>query len=306
MKIGELPAQTVHARMSSSGLGIAIPPIVVRLRSPLRFLAEQIRALYADYETVDAGNFADADIRLLPVSGLRHWLRPQVQFVVDGVMPFERFPLDHALPMFEWGLNWVFCHRMHQYLLLHAAAVERDGRALLLPAWPGSGKSTLAASLSCRGWRFLSDEFGVVPFSGEHVLPFARPVALKNESIEVMRAFDSGSFIGPTFPKTRKGDVAHFRVPEESVRRSTEKAKIAAIVFPDFQPGAAVEILPLEPATAFLKLAANAFNYEVVGEHGFKAIASIMHRCNSRILRYGDLTEAHSALNEIMRERALA
>ena len=306
MQLGGLSTRSVAKRMASDGLSVAIPPITVRLRSPLRFFADQVQALYGDYELVDTGAFADADIRLLPVTGPRRWFQPQVQFIVDGVTPFEPFPLSHALPMFEWGLNWMFCHRMHQFLLLHAAVVERDGQALLLPAWPGSGKSTLAASLSCRGWRLLSDEFGIVSFGGENVRPFVRPAALKNESIAVMRAFDADSYIGPVFPKTRKGDVAHFRAPAASVRAANETARIGAIVFPDFQQGAAVEVLPLNQSTAFLKLAGNAFNYEVVGEKGFRTVASIMHRCRSCILRYGDLSQAHAALDDIMREAVRA
>jgi len=301
MRIGELSGQALHERMSSDGISMAIPPVTVRVRSPLLFLAEQIRSLYGEYEIVDTRGFADADLRLLPARGVRRRLRPQVEFIVDGVMPFERVPLDHALPMFEWGLNWVFCNRMHHYLLLHAAVVERENRAVLLPAWPGSGKSTLAASLSCRGWRFLSDEFGVVSIDDAKVHPFARPAALKNESIAVMRAFDAGAFIGPVFPKTRKGDVAHFRVPAESVRRAREPAPIGAIVFPDFQAGAAVEVMPLGRSTAFLKLAGNSFNYEIVGERGFRTVASIIERCESYILRYGDLPAAHAALDEIVR-----
>ena len=306
MRIGELSGQALHERMSSDGIAIAIAPVTVRLRSPLRLLAEQIRALYGEYELVDLHDFADADLRLLPARRLRRWLSPQVEFIVDGVMPFERVQHDHALPMFEWGFNWVFCNRMHGYLLLHSAVVERDDRAVLLPAWPGSGKSTLAASLSCRGWRFLSDEFGVVSFDDAKVFPFARPAALKNESIAVMRAFDPGAFIGPVFPKTPKGDVAHFRVPKESVRRAREPAQIGAIVFPDFQVGAAVERLPLARSTAFLKLAGNSFNYEVVGERGFRAVASIIERCPSYILRYGDLSAAHAAMDEIIREAVSA
>ena len=302
MRVGDLSGSSLRERMASDGIGVAIGPITVRLRSPLRFFAEQIQTIYADYEIVDTNNFVDADVRLIPVRGVRRWIRPQVQFIVDGVTPFERFPLHHALPMFEWGLNWVFCHRMHQYLLLHAAVVERDGRALLLPAWPGSGKSTLAASLSCRGWRFLSDEFGIVPLDGAVVLPFPRPAALKNESIAVMRAFDDGAFIGPVFRKTRKGDVAHFRIPAESVRRANEAAKIGGIVFPDFQVGAHAEVLPLPRSTAFLKLAGNSFNYEVVGERGFRAVASIIERCPSHILRYGDLNDAHAAIDALVRE----
>jgi HprK-related kinase A len=290
--------------MGAHGLALRIPPITVRMRSPLRFFAEQIHALYRDYELGDTEDFADVDIRMRRVPGPRRWGRPQVQFIVDGVTPFDPCPLHDALPMFEWGLNWVFGQRMHGYLLLHAAVVERGGQALVLPAWPGSGKSTLAASLACRGWRLLSDEFGVVTLSTAQVLPFARPVALKNESIEVIRAFDPGAVSGPVFPRTRKGAVAHFRVPEESVLRGAEAADVALIVFPDFQPGATTLVRPLPKATAFLKLAGNSFNYEVVGETGFRALSSIVRRCESYILRYGNLASAHAALEGIV-SRAL-
>jgi HprK-related kinase A len=282
------------------GSGAAHPPIVVRLRSPLRVFAGQLQTLYEHYELADAADFADVDIRMVRVPGLRRWGRPQVQFIVDGVTPFDPFPVDHAVPMFEWGLNWVFGHRMNAHLLLHAAAVERDGQAVVLPAWPGSGKSTLAASLACRGWRLLSDEFGVVAFSGAEVLPFARPVALKNESIDVMRAFAPGAAFGPVFPKTRKGTVVHFRAPEESVLQGDEPAAVGAIVFPDFQSGKTLLIRPLPKATAFLKLAGNSFNYETVGEKGFHALSAIVRRCDSYVLRYGDLESAHAALDEIM------
>jgi HprK-related kinase A len=300
ISVGTLPARDARERMAAQGLALRVPPISVRLRSPLDFFAEQIHAMYRDCELADAGDFADVDIRMVRLRGPRRWTRPQVQFVVDGTTPFDPFPIENALPMFEWGLNWVFGHRMHAYLLLHAAAVERRGQALLLPAWPGSGKSTLAASLACRGWRLLSDEFGVVTFSGTQVLPFARPVALKNESIAVMRAFAPDASFGPTFPKTRKGSVAHLRVPEDSALRGNEPANIAAIVFPDFQAGTTLLVRPLPKATAFLKLAGNSFNYEIVGEKGFRTLSAIVGRCESHILRYGDLESAHAALDEIM------
>jgi HprK-related kinase A len=292
--------------MRAQGLALRIPPITVRLRSPLDVFGSQIRELYRDYALADAADFADVDIRMVRVQGVRAWAKPQVQFIVDGTTPFEPFPTDHALPMFEWGLNWVFGHRMHAYLLLHAAAVEREGHAILLPAWPGSGKSTLAASLACRGWRLLSDEFGVVSYSGTRVLPFPRPVALKNESIAVMRAFGPDGTYGPVFPKTRKGTVVHFRVPKESALRGEEPARVSAIVFPDFQAGSENLVRPLPKATAFLKLAGNSFNYEIVGEKGFRALLAIVRRCDSYILRYGDLASAHEALSDIRARAAQA
>src|SRR5215470_5446791 len=304
MNVGSLSSVAIGAELARGGLALSIPPITVRLRSPMAFLADQIHSLYRDYEFVPADAYVDIDIRMLPVNGLRRWAGRQVQFVVDGVTPFEPFPLEHALPMFEWGLNWVVSHRLHGHLLLHCAVAARDGHAVLFPAWPGSGKSTLSAALACSGWRFLSDEYGIVALDDARLLPFVRPVALKNESIEVIRTFAPDAFIGPVFPKTRKGTVAHLRPPEGSLRHGADPVVAAAIVFPDFQPGAAVSVKRVPAAATFLKLAGNAFNYEVVGEAAFHAVAKLVRTCSAWVLQYGDLAAARTALDGIMRETA--
>ena len=299
MNLRDLAPGAARAALRGAGLALAIPPIVVRVRARLPGFAERFVELYRDYAVRDAGDYADIDVRLVPGSRLRRALRPTVRFVIDGVSPFEPFPRDHAMPLFEWGLNWVFAQRMHEHLLLHAAVVERDGRAVLLPAWPGSGKSTLAVSLACAGWRFLSDEFGVVE-DGGRVRPFVRPAALKNESIAVIRGL-APSALGPVYPRTRKGAVAHFRVPPQSLARGAEPATIGAVVFPDFAPDATTAtVQPMTPAVAFLKLAHNAFNYEIVGEPAFRAVARIVRHAPCRILRYGELGAAHAALDAIL------
>jgi len=299
MNLGALSAHAVQRALAGRGVLLDIPPVGVRVRSPVASFAQRFAALYRDYPTRDAGDYADIDVRIL--AGTRRVVRPVVHFVVDGVAPFEPFPRDHAMPMFEWGLNWVFAHRMHEYLLLHAAVVERAGRAVLLPAWPGSGKSTLAASLACAGWRFLSDEFGVV--RDDRVHPFARPTALKNESIAVIRAL-APERVGPIYPRTRKGAVAHLRVAPDSLARADEPAAIGAVVFPDFSAGAPLAVQAMTPSVAFLKLAHNAFNYEVIGERGFRAVAAIVRSVPCRIVRYGDLADAHRAIDAIVTEAA--
>jgi hypothetical protein len=45
-------------------------------------------------------------------------------------------------------------------------------------------------------------------------------VALKNESIGVIRAFAPQALLGPDFPKTRKGTVAHLAASAMAVARS--------------------------------------------------------------------------------------
>ncbi len=167
---------------------------------------------------------------------MRGYVRPQCELLCDGVRELEPFPLDTPLPLLEWGTNYALATRLFCYLLLHAGVVERGGRAIVMPAMPGSGKSTLTAALTLRGFRLLSDEFGVVRLSDARLLRMLRPLALKNESIDVIQRFEPTAVIGPRFPKTHKGTVAHL-APLAIARRRAARSR---------QPGAR-GVSPLRP-----------------------------------------------------------
>jgi HprK-related kinase A len=306
MTAADVPAAIFASRMATNGVALRIPPITVRVRSDLRAFALQLHDVYRDYALVADADFADVDIRILRTRGLRPWSSKEAQFIVDGTTPFDPFPIEHALPTFEWGLNWVFAQRTNMWLLLHAAAVERDGKALLLPAHPGRGKSTLAASLASREWRLLSDEFGVVTGERGTVLPFARPPAIKNAAIDVLREFAPEASFGPVIPNTRKGTIAHMRVPRASLARGEAPATIGMIAFPEFQPGAAISVARVREADAFMRLAVHAFNYEILGARAFHMVGELVRSCPCHLLRYGDLADAHAALDSLARTAVTA
>ena len=94
-------------------------------------------------------------------------------------------------------MNWCISAHAHQFLILHAAVLERGGVALIMPAPPGSGKSTLCAALALSGWRLLSDELALIDPGSGRVWPLCRPVSLKNRSIEVIRHFAPEAVFGP-------------------------------------------------------------------------------------------------------------
>ena len=116
-----------------------------------------------------------------------------------------------------------------------------------------------------RGWRLLSDEFGATRMGDGRIVPTPRPIALKNASIEVIRSFASEAVIGPPFPKTRKGTVAHLAPNRRAVEGIYETAFPRLIVFPNYEAGAEVAIEAIPKSRAMLKLAANSFNYELLG-----------------------------------------
>lgn len=195
-------------------------------------------------------------------------------------------------------MNLVIALRSHCYLMLHSAVVALDDKAMILPAAPGDGKTTLCAGMALRGWRLLSDEFGLLRPRTTDLVPVPRPMALKNESIEVIRAFDADACIGPTTRGTRKGDVAHLRPPDDSVASASRPARASWIVFPRWVPGADCVITELPKAEAIMLLASHAFNYEVLGEAGFDSIVGLVSQSRCLEFEYSDLDLAVEALTD--------
>lgn len=278
-------------------------PFWIRLEADYPPLIRLVRLFYPGVSTDPCERVHHFHLRVRRSHSLRRWMRPQAHFMADHEVPFEPYPLDHAFPFLEWGLNWCIATRAHHYLMLHSGCVAWDDHALLLPATPGSGKSTLSAALALRGWRLLSDEFGLYDPERGDLLPLPRAVPLKNRSIGIIRAFDSRAVIGPTFPKTRKGDVAHFRPPEESLSRQREHATPRWIVFPRFIEGNSVQLERLPRSFAFTRLAQNSFNYSLLQSRGFSALTRLVACADCYALRFGDLDGAVQCLSELASAR---
>jgi HprK-related kinase A len=274
-------------------------PFHMRMQVGVSAVQTALYSFYAAHPVVADDDVFSFHLKLVPRRGLPILGKPRVRFSVDGRRPHEDLPLAQALPVFEWGLNLVVALRCYNFLMLHAAVLERHGQAMLLPAAPGDGKSTLCAGLVFRGWRLFSDEFGLLRPGTRDMLPVPRPVALKNGSIDVIRGFAPAAEIGPLTRNTRKGDVAHLKPPADAVRRQHEPAPAGLVVFPRWEAGAPVELEDLPPADAFMRLAVNAFNYEMLGEAAFHTVRQLVEGTRCFHLRYGDLEEAAACLGAL-------
>jgi HprK-related kinase A len=300
--LGSLSAAEVAARLAASSLVLDFGAACARIHSDSLGLATALHTVYGAFECAPADRFCDLTVSVRRAHGIRRFLAPQVQFAVDAEVIFEPFPANTHLPLLEWGMNFLLAQRLNCHLLLHSGVVERAGKAVVLPALPGSGKSTLTAALTCAGFRLLSDEFGVIDLATGLAQPLLRPIALKNESIGVIRALSPRAVIGPAFEKTRKGTVAHLAPDAASWHARSVPARPALIVFPEFQPGAALSVAPVPKARAFAKLAVNSFNYEILGPEGFDAVARLVQQSRCHRVQYGDVTQAVRQIEALLSE----
>lgn len=302
MIVADLAQSALEGFLRQGGLRLRTGPVVTCIRSRLRAVRRGVELHYAQHTVDTEPGFADFHVSVERPKGLRRWINRQVVFRFDGTEPFAPLPGDQGFPMLEWGLNWCVSSHCHQYLIVHAAVLERGGRALILPAPSGSGKSTLCAGLVfAGGWRLLSDELALLDPATGHVVPLPRPVSLKNASIEVMRAFAPSIVFGDVVHETVKGRVAHARPPSDGVLRANETALPAWVVMPRYEAGAPAHLQTLSRARAFMALVDNAFNYNVHGRAGFAAFANLIDRSDCHEFSYSSLPEAVAVFDQLSR-----
>lgn len=270
------------------GFHVRIGPVGFRIGSAWPQPIAALRRLYAGYPVPEVADFT---VRLEPRRPWRRWLRPSIEVRGDFTLPdASPLPLAHGLLAAEMAMNLQMALGQRRYLLLHASAVERDGRALLMTGHSGAGKSTLAALLGERGWRFMGDEFALLDPETGLLHAFPRLISLKNAAITAMRGEVDADRFGPLMAGTPKGDIRHLRPNDRAVRDMSVPAAPVAILFPRFGFEAAER--PVSPSETFVRLTQASTNYVALGEPGFDALSTLVRTVPARAIDYPDTDTA--------------
>ncbi len=267
-------------------VSLRIGPIGFRIGSDWRAPIDQLRSLYRDYPQPHDG-VADYTVRLFARRPWRRWIRPSVEIGGDYMLPEAApLPLRQGLLAAEMAMNLQMALGARRYLLLHASAVERDGRAVLMTGISGAGKSTLATLLAARGWRFMGDEFALLDPQTGLVHAFPRLISLKNEAIVAAQAAWPTARMGPLLASTPKGDIRHMVPDARAIAAMDVPAMPAMLLFPRY--GFAAAVRPVPPAEAFVRMTQASTNYVALGEPGFAALTGLIARIPSIAIDYPD------------------
>ena len=233
--------------------------------------------LFADLSTAAEAEPAGA-LRLLRAEGDSYRLG-------DGDTLLHSGPLDvtMAAQLFD-AVIFRLLAGQDGGLALHAGAVVRDGRVLLLPGQSGSGKSTLTAWLTSRGCGYLTDELVLVPAEGElQTLACTRPLCLKHGAAPIARdLLPPGQSVAL---EDDQGLILPHRTLNPAFSPTTQAP--ALILFPTYRPGAPLEGEPLSGARASaLLMTCNVNGRNLVG-HGFPLVARIARTVPAVRLVYG-------------------
>ena len=261
---------------------VRIGPAGFRVGSDWRAPVAALADLYRDYPVPD---IADFTVRLYAARAWRRWIRPSVMIGGDYMLPEAApLPLAQGLLAAEMGMNLQLALGGRRHLLLHASAVERDGRCVLMTGESGSGKSTLATLLAARGWRFMGDEFALLdPVTGD-VHAFPRLVSLKNDAIGAARAAWPDARFGPLLAGTPKGDIRHLVPDARAIAAMDEPASPALLLFPRY--GFERALRPVPSSEAFVRLTQASTNYVALAGAGFNALTGLVKSVSAVAIDY--------------------
>lgn len=278
---------------------VRIGPIGFRIGSAWRGPIAAIDRLYAGYPKPEGG-IVDFTVRLEAERPWRRFVRPSVAIRGDYTLP-DAAPsaLAHGLLAAEMGMNLQMALGHRRHLLLHAASVERDGRALLMTGVSGAGKSTLSMLLGESGWRLMGDEFALLDLEDGTLHPFPRAISLKDAAIGL--AADPAR-LGPLLSGTPKGDIRHLRPSADAIRRMDEPADPKLILFPRF--GHAEAVRPVGAAEVFVRLTQASTNYVALGRAGFDALTRLVRDVPAWAIDYPDAASAAASVERLWRDVA--
>lgn len=194
-----------------------------------------------------------------------------------------------VLSILLWHVNRQALESCDRYLLIHAAAAEYGGQALLFPAPMESGKTTLVAGLVRAGLRYLTDEAAAIEPQSLHVHPFPKALSIKPGSWNVLADLE------PVVQREiRPYLTRQWHVDPRAIRHDclAPPSSPRFVILPLYRKGSCTELIPLRPAQALLALCENAFNLNHYHCVGLEALAAIVRQSKSYRLTIGDLTAA--------------
>lgn len=216
---------------------------------------------------------------------------------LDGaVLEVSRTPamaLSHVL----WHLNQSAVRSSQRYVLVHAAAATRDGRAVLLPAASGSGKTTLVAALLMAGMDYLSDEVAALDVDTGLVHAYPKPLSVDRGSFEVL-----GALAPDLEPALHQWVVGRWHLPASAIGDGglAGPSIPAAVVFPTYEPRRATCLTPMTRAHALRSLVASTFNLDAHRARGIAALTEVIRRCECYELSVSNLADATALIDDLL------
>jgi hypothetical protein len=184
---------------------------------------------------------------------------------------------------------------------IHATALEKNGRGVLIPGNSGRGKTTSFISLLRSGYRYLSDDHPLLRDAGTHVdlLPFPIKINVTEQTVEFFPELRTASahVLQPRFPKRA------FHAEDVYPTSVGECCCPALVLFPHVidAPHSHLELLPKSRALEMLLPQALLVYDSEVAKREFQVLVKLVQQVDCYHLHFGrDILELPQLITPLL------
>ena len=271
--------------------------IVVESESP-GFLWD-LRHCFEDVSPCPSGEDLSADLYVWVTATLDSSQEAEPRFRVrsrpEGALPTQTPRAPGGAASLGRGLVQWAVDSTRNYYVLHAGAVAREGRGILLPGPSHSGKSTLTVALAQRGFGILSDEVGAISVNDGTQTAFGRAFSIRTAVVA-----DLGIDREPRF-KILDGDAQIFLAETLGLSRAST-ARPALVVLPTYREDGPTRLHRLRPAAAVVALFEASCSQRRWKVAGLDLLIELATSVPCFELRYSDMHDAAAAIEKTFTE----
>lgn len=242
-----------------------------------------VRTMFAHLETPDAYPQARIEVRTAPsgemvliVGGVERSRTSEAALLIGGVW-------QAILELIHPGVEWL--------AIIHGAAIERDGKGIVICGPSGSGKSTLTAGLVSSGrGGYLADDLAAISAPDGKIVPWPAPISLKPGSFDVIAPHRPDLEQAPRYQT--KGVEARLLTPPPAAF-DAKPVPMRYLIFPRFTAGASAELQALTSFQALERLLADRIwmGHPITAER-VTALVGLLDRTPAYRAVYGTLEDA--------------
>ena len=163
---------------------------------------------------------------------------------------------ENDLTTFLLGSILSICLIQRGLLVLHANALEKDGKSIICLGESGSGKSTLACILMKQGWNLLADDLVAIN-DQDFVLPGVSRIKLWSNSLKELN-------IQTTNLEKVRPSIEKYHIPRQMLKKANKPVKVNTIYLIERDPNSTDDKLHIKD------IKDQKLSYLLIREHIYK------------------------------------
>jgi hypothetical protein len=196
----------------------------------------------------------------------------------------------------EWIVTCNALSHLQEFFQIHAGAVVKSGKVILLPANHGSGKTTLTLSLARNNYRCLSDDIVLIDPKSLMVIPFPRSFLIKEGAIKKLTR---SNLIDKKNGYYCKSDDILYYNPDTGNRLSARGIRPYAIVELKHNRRFKNELRPVSKSQMCIKLLRQSFNVHDYKRKAVTILTGLVRKTKCYSLKTNNIDDAVRLISQI-------